>query len=119
MIRSVQTHSRLVGSRAHSQRNWRRMASRKRPEIRTLLSPSTRARNRRHRSKAPVALVPVLAQALVALGSDGDLVGVMAFPLVRAGAGAMDPTSELPITLKAALWPTLLTREPMILCGAV
>src|SRR2546425_11395957 len=95
------------------------MVSRKRREIWTLLSLSTRAQNRRHKCRARAALVLVLDQDLVpALGSGGDSVGGTAFRIALVGATAMAQISGPLITLKAASWPTLSTREPIILCGA-
>src|SRR6266853_3981359 len=84
------------------------MGSLKLHKTRTLLSRSTHVQNRRRKSKALAALVLALVGVL---GSVGDLVGVMAFPIARVGAGAMDPTSGPPITLKAASWLTLSTQK--------
>src|SRR6267142_4934168 len=96
------------------------MASRKRREIRTLLSLFTRVQYKRRKSKARVALVLALDQALVlALGSDGDSVGATASRAAGVGATAMARISGPLITLKAASWPTSSMHVPIIWCGAV
>src|SRR6266404_5455613 len=102
MTRSPQIRLRPGGSRTHSLRNWRRMASRKRREIRTLLSLFTPAQNQRRKFKARAALVLVLDQALVlALGTGGDSVGATASQGAGVGVGVMGLISGPQITPKA------------------
>src|SRR2546430_17341586 len=87
------------------------MGSVNRRKIRTLLWRSTRAQNKRPKSKA---------RALVlALGSAGGSVGVTEFQGGAVGVGVMDPISGLLITLKAASWPTLSILKTMRSCGVV
>src|SRR6266567_909887 len=81
MTRSVRIRLRPGGSRTHSLRNWRLMGSVNRHKIRTLLSLSTLAQNRRPKSKVP-ALV-------LASGWARDSVGVTAFQGAGVGAGVM------------------------------
>src|ERR1700687_31329 len=95
------------------------MGSLKRREVRTLLSPSTRAQNRRRKCKVRAGLVLVLAEALGALVTDGDSAGVMGSQGPGVGATVLARISGPAITLKAASWPTSSMHEPMIWCGAV